>query len=99
MQNDVAGQLTPHRKLSSDAPVSGEVTMLHAVPFHSSTRVCSTKLLLKVYPAAMQNDALTQLTEVRSLDTPLTSGELTMLHAAPFHFSMTAWSGSPFVCV
>jgi hypothetical protein len=85
MQNVVDGQLTPQRKLSWLLDVSGELTMLQALPFHFSVRVCSRKEEVTVSPAAKHDVVLTQLTELRSLETLLAFGDAAIDHAVPFH--------------
>src|ERR1700676_4688524 len=61
----------------------GAVSVLQRVPFHSSTR--GGCVPVAVEPAAMQQLALVQLTAWRIPG----SGELTMLHLAPSHSSIS----------
>ena len=68
-------------------PLSGEVTMDHAVPFQ-----CSISVWLPWSPTAQQSDAEEHVTSERKLScVVLALGELTMDHAVPFQCSISVW--------
>src|ERR1022692_3926007 len=87
-QNVALVQLTPDSRLSWVLLVSGVLSNVQRLPFHFSARVWPVVPLLAV-PTAMQNVALTQLTQDRKLVcVALVSGAETFAHFDPFHFSV-----------